>query len=283
MAGSASFEPLSGAGADIAGTFEAMTASGEMVGGTSIVGRGYFEPLTATGEIPAVYVGTGDAVFEALTGVGYGPTFGEATFEAMTAVGQATQGGAGLASFQPLRVDYVEGLAAFQPLMASGFSHAIVSDVYTAKVINLRTGAVTEFTNHNYNSFARIGTKYYAAGPAGFVRLEGVTDPGSANIDWHVKTGQMDDKDPGLKRLPEVLLGLRASGKITVRIHPDDNTSHNYQLPVVQTNTIHQHRVKPGKGMRGRWFAVALLGNNNSTLELDSMQVNMTKTTRRLG
>jgi hypothetical protein len=264
-------------------SFEPMTSTGAGEAGTAAVGRGYFEAMTAEGTGLVPFVGFGVGIFEVLTGIGYGPTVGEASFEPMTATGQATQGGVGVASFKPLEVIRVEGAASFMPLAAVGYGQAIVTDDYTTKVINLRTGAVTEFSNHEYNSFARIGTKYYGAGPTGLVRLDGTTDPSNTNINWHVKTGQMDGKDPGLKRLPEVMLGLRSNNKITVRIHPDDNTSHNYQLPVVQKTTIHQHRVQPGKGMRSRWYAVALLGSNNATLELDSMQVNMTKTTRRLG
>jgi hypothetical protein len=201
----------------------------------------------------------------------------------MTAIGQATQGGIGIASFEPLKVVVELGIASFQPMVALGYGQEDLSGAFTIKVVNLRTGAVTEFTNHSYNSFARIGRDYYGAGPGGLVRLSGTTDPGNANIDWHLKTGQMDDKDPGLKRLPEVLLGLRSNNKITVDVYPDDNTSYSYKLPVVKKTTIHQHRVRPGKGMRSRWFAVGLRGWKNATLELDSMQVNMTETTRRLG
>jgi hypothetical protein len=93
----------------------------------------------------------------------------------------------------------------------------------------------------------------------------------------------MDDKSVELKRLPEILFGLRSNGKIVVTVYPNDTDSYDYNLPVVQKNTIHQHRVKPGKGMRGRWFAVGMRAKQNATLELASMQVNMTKTTRRLG
>ena len=93
----------------------------------------------------------------------------------------------------------------------------------------------------------------------------------------------MDNKDPGLKRIPEILLGLRASGPVRVRVWKDDDVFYDYMLPPVNLGTLHQHRVTPGRGMRSKYYAVELQGVAGSKVELDSMQVSMTKTTRRLG
>jgi len=266
-----------------AASFGPMVALGTGEHSPTAHGRGYFEAMTAEGTADVPFVGEGAAEFEPMFGAGYGPNSGAGLFEALTASGVAVAAGVGAASFEPLVVEANAGYASFMPLVAAGLGQEEESEVYDIKVVNLRTGAVTEFTNHRYNSFARIGTEYYAAGPAGLVRLSGTIDPNTTNIDWQIKTGQMDDKNPDLKRLPEVLLGLRSNERVVVTIHPNDVTSYDYNLPVVKKTTIHQHRVTPGKGMRSRYYAVGLRGKNNATLELDSMQVNFTKTTRRLG
>lgn len=265
-------------------SFEALTAEGEGESARNGIGRGYFAAMTAEGSALVPEVGDASVTLEAMSAVGYGPNSGAAAFEPMTAAGLAVHAGIGVASFQPLTVIANVGFASFQPLaIVVALGEQVDSDTFDIKVVNLRTGAVTEFTNHNYNSFARIGTDYYAAGATGLVKLSGATDPGNADINWQFKTGQMDDKNPDLKRLPEVLLGLRSDQRIVVTIYPDDNTSYDYNLPVVKKTTIHQHRVTPGRGMRSRYYSVGLRGKKNATLELDSMQVNFTKTTRRLG
>lgn len=156
------------------------------------------------------------------------------------------------------------------------------SNVYTTKVMNTRNTAVTEYTNYQFNSFARIGRDWYAAGPAGLVKLTGTQD-NATNIDWSFRTGQLDGNEPGLKRLPEMLAGLRTSGRITVKVWKDDNTVYSYDMPSIKNNTIRQQRVKIGRGMRSRWFKVGMEGVAGSSLELDSLQIEMTETTRRIG
>lgn len=149
--------------------------------------------------------------------------------------------------------------------------------------MNMRQKGVTEFTNFPFNSFTKIGKVWYAAGDGGLYRLgDAATDNGTA-INWTLRTGQHDDNKVVLKRIPEVILGLRSNGALTVRVHGNDVSSYDYTFPKVSTDTIRQHRVTPGKGMRSRWYSVELRGKNGADLELNSMQMNMTETTRRLG
>lgn len=189
---------------------------------------------------------------------------------------------AGALVLKSLKANSIAGTPSLRKLQISGTFSATLAQTYRTFVFNTSNRAVTEYQNYRFNSYARIGGNYYGAGPDGFIKLDGTTDAG-ANINWSLRTGQLDDKDIKLKRLPEVVMGLRASGPIRVRVRPDDNTFTDYMLPAINTQTLRQQRVKCGKGVRGRYFAVELQGVNNATLELDSMQVNMTSTTRRIG
>lgn len=276
------FQPMTGTGIvhDRGGTFEAMTGSGTAHGGAT--GAGAFEAMTGTGTCVPPVVVHGAAVFEAMTGGGQIVT-GDVLFEAMTGAGVARGPITGGGVFLPMDVLNTSGAPRFAPMTGTGLAYESPGDTYDAKVLNTGIAALTEFTNYRFNSFARIGDDYYAAGPAGLVRIDtGGSDAGQP-INWVVRTGQHDDKDPGLKRLPEVVLGLRSNGNITVRVHKDDNTFFDYALPAVKKTTIHQHRVKPGKGMRSRWFQVELRGVGGASLELDSLQMLMAQTKRRLG
>lgn len=282
--GSVVFEPLSGR-AGIWGqvSFPPLSALSDGDGTRDgAQGATVFAALTATGTTVPVITAVGAVVFSPLEGFGTTPRSGAVVFQEMVASGIGRGAAVGAVVFQPLGVRWVSGLVFFGPLQASGLATEGLGDVFDAKVMNTGLAAVTEFSNFKFNSFARIGDAYYGAGPAGLVRLEGVDDAG-ANINWVARTGQHDDKNIGLKRLPEVLLGLRSNGNIVVRVYKDDNEFHDYALPKVKTNTLHQHRVLPGKGMRAKHFSVELRGAQNADLELDSFQMNMSKTTRRLG
>lgn len=158
-----------------------------------------------------------------------------------------------------------------------------VAATYHVAAMNARNKSVTEFANFPFNSFTKIGTSWYAAGAGGLYRLGDSTTDDGAQINWALRTGQHDDNEVRLKRIPEVVLGLRSAGNITVRVHADDNVYYDYALPKVKPTTIHQHRVTPGKGMRSRWYSVELRAKQGADLELASLQMNMTDTTRRLG
>lgn len=298
ISGSVSFEPLSGgSGAwgfpeleEMSATgsgrgpnlveFEVLTASGEAHGGAA--GAAAFERMEATGDTVPVNIANGAVFFEALQASGGTNPEGAALFEVLSAVGYARGPVTGAVSFQPLEVLHRSGYAEFQPLTATGLASETLQEVYAAKVMNTRSGAVTEYTNYQFNSFARIGRDWHGAGPAGLVKLTGTQD-GSTNIDWSFRTGQLDGDDEGLKRLPEVLAGLRTNGRIKVRVWKDDNVVYDYDMPSIASSTIRQQRVKIGRGMRSRWFKVGMEGQGGATLELTSLQINMTDTTRRIG
>ena len=164
--------------------------------------------------------------------------------------------------------------------MNYGYSNLL--ETYKTIVMNTRNDAITEYQNYGFNSYAEINGSYYGASSSGLYLLDGDDDDGT-NIDWSFKTGQMDNKSPFMKQLPEIVLGLRSNGSIRVRVHKDDNEYFDYTLPAINTETIRQHRVQPGRGMRSRYFSVELQGIANSTLELDSLQMNTSKTSRRIG
>lgn len=263
-------------------SLEAMTAFG--IGEPSTLGAGAatFERITATGNGTQPYLAFGSGILETLDGAGYAATFGAATLEPFTAHGVGTVPASGAGILEPISRFDQAGSPALEYVTASGVGYATAQETYATKVMNARTNAITEYTNYDFNSYAKIGSSYYGVSSEGIVLLDGDDDDG-ASIDWAIKTGQHDDKNPGLKRLPEVLVGLRSNGPIRVRVHKDDNAYYDYVLPAVKRDTIHQARVTPGKGMRSRWFAVELQGIAGSAAEIDSLQMLMTKTNRRLG
>jgi hypothetical protein len=241
-----------------------------------------FQEWSATGQAHSAPFGTGDVTLEQWTAAAYDRPQAAGTIEVWTSTGYSRGHVVAAASFEAWYSNQNYGFPSISAWTAAGQSSPALSAVYSAKVMNARTNAVTEYTNYQFNSFAKIGTSYYGVGPNGFFRLDGATDDG-ANINWTLRTGQHDDKDAGLKRLPEVVMGLRANGAIKVRIHRDDNKYEDYVFAPVNKTSLYQHRAILGKGVRSRYYAVELQGQNNADLELDSMQINMTPTTRRLG
>jgi hypothetical protein len=261
-------------------TFVAMTE--EAFARSGATGVAAFLELTATGDASGPVVASGEMSFPPMSAFGYVPHSGAVEFEVMFAEGVARGPALGAVSFEPMAIVWAAGHPRFEAMQAYGTSSEGLQETYDTKAMNTKLGAVTEFTNYKFNSFARIGKDFYGVGPTGLHRLDGATDAGT-EINWSLRTGRHDDRKPVIKRVPQIFLGLRSNGNVTVRVWSDDNTSNDYPLPKVQTNTIHQHRVVPGKGLQSRYFGVELRGTKNATLELDSMQVDMKELGTRIG
>lgn len=282
--GSASFEPWTGGtGDEGAISFEAWTAEASILNSEPTSAALLLEAWTASASLSAnTVLVTGEASFEKWTASARFGLIGDAELEPWTATARIRTPMVGAASWEPWFRNAVAGAPSLEMWAASAVLRPGVPETYFVAAVNTRSKGVTEYTNFPFNSFAKVNGQWYAAGPGGLYLLGSADDDGTG-IAWVLRTGQMDDKEPGLKRLPEVLLALRSNGPVKVRVYPDDNTFYDYVLPAVKKNTIHQHRVRPGKGMRSRYYSVELQGVGGSDLELDSMQVNMTKTGRRLG
>lgn len=247
-----------------------------------MTGEAVLRPYSATGALQTSNSFAGAPVMRKYDAVGYGQYTSAPVLRKYRATGTMVGSFIGAATLRAYRASQITATVRLRKYQAAGSLSAAVAEVYRTHTMNTVLNAVTEYSNYHFNSFAEIGGVWYGAGPSGLVKLEGVTDAG-ANINWQVRTGQTDDKQVSLKRLPEVVLGLRASGPVRVRVYPDDNQYFDYVLPNVKTTTIRQHRVKPGKGMRSRYYAIELQGMVNSAIELDSLQMNFTPTTSRLG
>lgn len=262
----------------------ALTATG-IAGGIGFLDTGEvtLERMTATGNVVDLELdGPGQVVLGLLTAVGYEPDAGAVILGLLTAAGLEQGLDAGRAVMLPMAAQNDAGYAALQKIRAYGIDSEATSTVYTTKVMNTRNTAVTEYTNFEFNSFAKIGDSYYGAGPAGFVRLDGSTDNGTA-IPWKFRTGQLDGKEPNLKRVVNIVAALRTRGPTRVKVWFSDTQYYEYMLPATNLTSINQQRVRTGKGMRSRYYAVELAGVSNSTIELDSLQIDFAETTRRIG
>lgn len=261
---------------------QAITGTGILRTSTNIVGAATMEAITGTGIGTSPNLGSGAASLEPIDGVGYSAAYGAASLRPLTATGIASYVMTGSALMQPIAAVSNSGAASLERITGYGIGAATLTNTFSTVVMNARNKGITEYQNYGFNSYARIGTSYYGASSTGLYLLDGDDDNGT-NIDWVVRTSQLDDKSVMLKRLPEIVFGLRSSGPIRVRVYKDDSRYYDYMLPAIKVNTIHQSRVTPGKGMRSRYYAVELQGVSNSVIELDSIQINMTKTTRRVG
>jgi hypothetical protein len=137
----------------------------------------------------------------------------------------------------------------------------------TTWVMNTRTGAVTEYTNYAFNSFAQLGNKYLGASEDGIFELLGDDDAGE-DIIARIKSGYLQFGGTQLSRLKEAYIAATGEGAMILRILTKDGETYDYS---VDTRDGRSTKVNMGKGQRSRYFAFELISAGQD-FDLDTLE-----------
>ncbi|MGH8025281.1 MAG: hypothetical protein ACREO0_01015, partial [Pseudoxanthomonas sp.] len=163
---------------------------------------------------------------------------------------------------------------------AISFSVSLTIDngEYIAWVINLEGDrALSRYTDYPFNSFAKIGGKYYGASSSGLYRLEGESDDGE-DINWKLRMGLQQMGDRRLKRIPEAYVGWASNGTMLIKVitvGEDGNKGiaiYRMASRGANANATAPNRRKFGKGLSSVDWDFILESVDGSTLDLKAIQ-----------
>src|SRR5690606_33481148 len=120
----------------------------------------------------------------------------------------------------------------------------------TTWAMNTRTGAVTEYGNYAFNSFANFGNVYLGASDQGVHELRGDTDDGE-DIIARLRSGYLQFGGTHLSRLKAAYISARGEGDVYLKIITADGAEYVYTVP---TREMRSTKVHMGKGQRARYF-----------------------------
>lgn len=150
--------------------------------------------------------------------------------------------------------------ALFSPTMFEGVEitagYVAPDGNLTTWVMNTRTGAVSEYEDFEFNSFARVGNKYIGASDAGLYELLGDTDEG-ANIVPRIRSGYLQFGGTRLSRLAAAYIAVRGEGQHILRIFTSEGAQYDY---LIDARDGRMTKVHMGKGQRARSFSFELVG-----------------------
>jgi hypothetical protein len=159
----------------------------------------------------------------------------------------------------------------FQPALADGIEFAAAylgpGDSITTWAMNTRTGAVTEYSNYAFNSFAKMGHKYLGASQSGLYELLGDDDAGT-DIIAQIKSGFAQWAGSKFTMFKGAYLGVRGGGDFVLRLTTGDGKTYNYS---VEARDMRTTKVNVGKGLRARYFAFELISTGQD-FDLDSIE-----------
>lgn len=170
--------------------------------------------------------------------------------------------------------ELVDGIRIGSAYVAIGTEHG---DQYTAWAMNTRSGAVTEYSNFTFNSFARFGNVYVGATPTGLYELIGDSDDGT-EIVAQIKSGFAQWGGSKFTMFKAAYLGVRGGGEYVLKLTTGDGHTYVYS---VNARDMRSTRVHVGKGIRTRYFAFELISTGQD-FDLDNIEFVPLITQRRI-
>lgn len=138
--------------------------------------------------------------------------------------------------------------------------------------INLSNLAITQYCDYPFNSFCKIGEKYYGASDSGIFELTGDDDNGT-NIDAFFELILSDFGISNMKRIRSIYVGGEANGGLTITLKDDENNSRLYTLNLTSGNKQSSGKVAVGRDGIGRYYQVRIDNIGGGYFAIDSIEV----------
>ena len=139
--------------------------------------------------------------------------------------------------------------------------------------MNLFNQVISTYSNFNFNSIACFNGTYLGATDTGIYPLGGKTDNGN-DIDSDIKSGSMDFGDTLIKYLRDAWLTHRTDGNLKLRVWVDEDTTFIIEERTsIISNQIHEERLKPPRGLKGRFYTIELKNISGADFDIDSLNL----------
>ena len=140
---------------------------------------------------------------------------------------------------------------------------------------------VTHYTNFPFNQIVRHGDKYYGVSATGLFLLGGDTDAG-APIPWAVRTATTDFGSIQQKTVVSVYVGGTVQSSAVATVFAGERAELSYSYPVPPSASEQNYRVKFGRGLKTRYFALELADELGGQMLADTVDFELNKLTRAL-
>lgn len=153
---------------------------------------------------------------------------------------------------------------------------AINNEDYVAWAINTESKGLSRYTQYPFNSFMKVGDKYYGATDTGLHLLEGDDDAG-VPIEAKLRLGMSSMGTRVMKRSPAMYAGYTASGDLLLKVVTanaidSEREAHAYRLIARAAGSMREGRVPIGKGIKAVYFDYQLENIDGADFELDVIE-----------
>jgi hypothetical protein len=151
---------------------------------------------------------------------------------------------------------------------------------YDCLVVNATTNGASLYEGYAFNSFAKVGSKYYGAGAGGIYELAGATDAGTPIVS-SIVTMQTRLEVPQQKNVATSYLGIDATGEVVLSTVTESGVTYDYIL-TDHGDGMRTERVLLAKGVRSDYWQFKLTNSDGLPMSLDFIDAVPTPLGRRV-
>jgi hypothetical protein len=171
-------------------------------------------------------------------------------------------------------------LSAIAMSLATASAGAPVWDQPAAAwVVNYDTSASSLYENFSFNSYAKVGEKYFGCTADGIYLLEGDDDDG-APVHASINLGKSTLGTPLQKRMADCYLGVSSADTMYLKLTVD-GTPYTY-VARRSGEAMQAQRVDIGKGLKANYFTFEIYNHDGCDFELDKVEFRLAELTRRI-
>lgn len=141
--------------------------------------------------------------------------------------------------------------------------------------INLSNMATTQYCGFDFNSFCKIGDKYFGASEDGIFELTGDKDNG-ANIDSFFEPVISDFGVSNVKRVRALYIGYETNGDLIVTLKDNEDNARSYTLSYLDYDRQNGGKVSVGRDGLGRYWQVRIDNVAGCYFAIDSIELLLT-------
>lgn len=156
-------------------------------------------------------------------------------------------------------------------LFVSAIAANVTPATFRTWVLNLRRGALTEYNNFTYNSFAQFNGQLLAASSDGLFALDNTDTDDGEDIDASVITAQTDFGSTKLKRVPRLYVGYKSAGDMELHTITSEDGTRKYLLTRNGIAGIQHRRVPMNRGPKTRYWQFGIANRDGADFLIESL------------
>lgn len=213
-----------------------------------------------------------------LTGALQGAAAVAGTLSGSNTINAQLQGAAGVTGgFAPTQLLH----AALAAIARAGVLVHMPGSNLAVWAVNMDTGGSTAYEAYPFNSFARIGGRYYGAAEGGVFELDGDTD-NEAPIEAYMNLGRRSFGTNVLKGISHAYLTTSGEGHMLLRVTTPKGEQYTYRTRRAAEDVMAVERVDLGRGLRAHFLNLELMNEGGADFELERAEFLVTELNRRI-